>query len=299
MLAPMSERAASTFMVLGDLHDHWREQDRRFLESGSQELALFVGDLGDENVEIVQEIAELTCEKAVILGNHDAWQSFSLKSPTTNLYAILEELGDDHLGYAVREAPRAGVSVVGARPFSWGGRSLRSPEVYDQLYGVRTHEDSVRKIVAAARDALHRDVVILAHNGPTGLSSQTHDIYGKDFGQTPGGDWGDRDLEEAMVQILDLGLRIPCVVAGHMHHRLSRPRGALRDRFVRKAGTLYVNPAVVPRLKPEGEPGAPARLAHFMQLTFLRGEVTGVEELWVGDDGRIREVITPEIKDLD
>ena len=115
--------------------------------------------------------------------------------------------------------PEAGISVVGARPFSWGGQSLRSPELYDEIYGVRTMRQSAAAIVDAARNAQHRDLVILAHNGPLGLGSQTNDIYGKDFGK-PGGDWGDYDLALALQRIEGFGLRVREVIAGHMHHRL-------------------------------------------------------------------------------
>lgn len=39
------------------------------------DLALFVGDFGNEAVALVQQIADLDLPKAVILGNHDAWYS--------------------------------------------------------------------------------------------------------------------------------------------------------------------------------------------------------------------------------
>ena len=32
-----------------------------------------LGDFGDENVEVVQSVANLEFAKAVILGNHDSW----------------------------------------------------------------------------------------------------------------------------------------------------------------------------------------------------------------------------------
>lgn len=37
------------------------------------DLAIFVGDFGNEDVEIVKKVADLELPKAVILGNHDAW----------------------------------------------------------------------------------------------------------------------------------------------------------------------------------------------------------------------------------
>jgi len=35
--------------------------------------SIFLGDFGDENVEVVQNVANIEFAKAVILGNHDAW----------------------------------------------------------------------------------------------------------------------------------------------------------------------------------------------------------------------------------
>ena len=196
----MTPRAPATLMVVGDVHRFWRAFDADFLARENPALTMFVGDLGDEDVEITRTLAALTLPKVVMLGNHDAWQSFQKRKATPKLREILAVLGTDHLAYEVREVPEAGISVIGARPFSWGGPSLRSPELYDELYGVHTHRSSAAKIVEAARRAEHRDLIILAHNGPLGLSQDAHDIYGKDFGK-PGGDWGDRDLALALQRI--------------------------------------------------------------------------------------------------
>ena len=223
---------SASLLVIGDVHRIWRPADSAFVENGDHDLALFVGDLGDEDVSMVETIAKIDAKKAVMLGNHDAWRSFSEKRITKNLQESLDILGDEHLGYERREWYEGGMSIVGARPFSWGGKSLRSPEVYEELYGVYDHEQSAARIAECARGSQHRDLVILAHNGPTGLSMETHDIWGKDFGKSPRGDWGDEDLELAIDKILGLGLRVPLVIAGHMHHKLITPRGGLRTRFV-------------------------------------------------------------------
>lgn len=37
------------------------------------DIALFVGDFGEEDVELVRQVAGVKHPKAVILGNHDAW----------------------------------------------------------------------------------------------------------------------------------------------------------------------------------------------------------------------------------
>lgn len=282
--AAVTSPAAATLTIVGDVHRHWRRADADYLERSRPDHVLFVGDLGDEDVEMVRIVTELQVPKSVMLGNHDAWQSFSKGRATDALYDSLAQLGDDHLAYAVREVPAAGVSIVGARPFSWGGQSLRSVELYDELYSVRTHRQSAARIVEAARSAQHRDLVILAHNGPLGLSRQPGDIYGKDFGK-PGGDWGDRDLALAIERIEALGLRVQMVVAGHMHHRLVQPRGAERVRFCRTAATLFVNPAVVPRIRGDGSGGSES---YFVRTRWAQGRCLAVEELWVGDTGAVR-----------
>ena len=281
--------------VVGDIHRWWRPADATYLERVRPDLTLFVGDLGDEDVEIVRAVANLPIDKVVMLGNHDAWQSFGRKTATDRLRECLALLGEDHLAYSVREVPAAGISVVGARPFSWGGQSLRSPELYDEIYGIHTMRQSAAAIVDAARNAQHRDIVILAHNGPLGLGDETHDIFGKDFGK-PGGDWGDRDLALAIQRIEGSGLRVRAVIAGHMHHRLVHPRGGERTRFVRRDGTLFCNAAYVPRVR-QGEDGE--ELSYFLRTNWRAGECLGLEEVWVDVHGDECEAERPVIRDLD
>lgn len=280
-LVPPAQKAPATLLAIGDIHRCWREVDSVYLERAKPDLAMFVGDLGDEDVEMVTKIANLAVEKAVILGNHDAWQSFAKKEITENLSDSLDVLGEDHIAYSVREVPSAGISVVGARPFSWGGQSMRSPELYDYIYGVHTMRQSAAAIVDAARNAQHRDIVILAHNGPTGLGSNTDDIYGKDFGK-PGGDWGDYDLELALERIAGFGLNVRAVIAGHMHHRLLHPRGAERKRFIKRGGTMFINTAVVPRVERDKDGN---EMSYFVRTNWRDGECLSVEEVWVDTHG--------------
>ena len=281
-------------MAVGDIHRCWRQVDSVYLERAQSDLTMFVGDLGDEDLEMVTRIADLPINKAVILGNHDAWQSFSKKQVTQNLSDSLDVLGEDHLAYSVREVPVAGISIVGARPFSWGGQSLRSPELYDEIYGVRTMRQSAAAIVDAARNAQHRDLVILAHNGPTGLGSATTDIYGKDFGK-PGGDWGDYDLALALQRIEGFGLRVRAVIAGHMHHKLLHPRGAERKRFIQRGGTTFINCAVVPRVE-RGKNGE--ELSYFVRMRWLDGECTSIEEVWVDTHGGEHSAVPVQVETI-
>lgn len=285
----------ATLTVVGDVHRWWRAADTIHLERTRPDLALFVGDLGDEDVEMAGKVAEVPVPKAVILGNHDAWQSFGRRASTPKLREILALLGDDHLAYGVREVGRGGISVIGARPFSWGGQSLRSPELYDEIYGIHTMRQSAAAIVDAARNAQHRDLVILAHNGPLGLGGETSDIFGKDFGK-PGGDWGDRDLALAIQRIEGFGLRVRAVIAGHMHHKLVHPRGAERTRFVRRGDTLFLNCAYVPRVRQAANGD---ELSYFVRTRWQAGECLGIEEVWVDVHGDEVEATAPTIVQLD
>ncbi len=280
-------------MVVGDLHSNWSDADRRIVENGGFDLVAFVGDLGDEDVAVVRSVANLAAPKVVMLGNHDAWQSFSNKYPTARLRQILQVLGEFHLAYGIYELPAAGISLIGARPFSWGGPDLRSPEVYDDLWGIRTMRQSARRIADLATQAQHKDLVILAHNGPLGLSQQPSDIYGKDFGKRPGGDWGDRDLALALDYLREDGYRVRAVIAGHMHHALNPPHGGHRSRFIRHDGTLHLNCAVVPRIRPHKETGI---LRYFLRTRWADGQLVDVEEVWIDAASGVEFAESPVIK---
>lgn len=281
----------ATLLVVGDLHGWWNRRDVDYLVGGEQSQVLFVGDFGDEDVDIVRTIASLDAPKSVILGNHDAWASFRHKEPTDAVREMLDILGRDHIAYEVRDVPAAEISIVGARPFSWGGRDLRSPEVYGDLFGVYTSEDSADAIVDAADQAQFDDLIVLGHNGPYGISRQSSSIWGKDFGKRPGGDWGDRDLQDALPRIEARGRRVRAVVAGHMHDRLHPQIGGDRRRFATRDGTAFVNAAVVPRVRQDAEYG---ECRHYVRITVDRGVIDAIEEIWVDRDGVVRNCDVPE-----
>ncbi|MCC6783400.1 MAG: TIGR04168 family protein [Planctomycetes bacterium] len=279
-------------VFVGDVHGHWTDVDTRFLEEGDQDLVVFLGDLGDEDTVIARRISEIDTELCVILGNHDAWQSFTQRASTPALREILDLFGDDHIAYSKRELAGAGLTLIGARPFSWGGRDIRSPELYSELYGVSSHDESAERILSLARQAEHRHLLIVAHNGPLGLSESPGDIWGKDFGMRPGGDWGDRDLRFALDRIADTEKRVSGVVAGHMHDRLLFPRGASRRRFARRDGIDFLNAAVVPRIRRDPEFGD---VHHFLRTDWLHGALVEVDEIWVDEKGAVRRRTRPDL----
>lgn len=64
-------------VLVGDVHHHWSEQDAHALRFLRPDVALFVGDFGEEVVDLVESIKghvdSCSIPAAYILGNHDAW----------------------------------------------------------------------------------------------------------------------------------------------------------------------------------------------------------------------------------
>ncbi|XVE71102.1 hypothetical protein DITRI_Ditri10aG0123600 [Diplodiscus trichospermus] len=208
-------------------------------------------DFGNENVELVQNVADLNFPKAVILGNHDSWstQQFSGKRKD-RVQLQLECLGQDHVGYKRLDFPLLKLSIVGGRPFSCGGQQIFRKRLLSARYGVQDVDGSAQRIYEAAlgtpEDHL---VIILAHNGPTGLGSELNDICGKDwvFG---GGDHGDPDLAQAISHLKETTtFCIPLVVFGHMHKELAHGNGLRKMIVVGTDNIIYLNGAIVPRVK--------------------------------------------------
>ena len=141
-------------------------------------------------------------------------------------------------GTAAGSPPSAFAAVVGGRPFSQGGPDFkRVDQFYREMYGVEGFEDSAERIARGLREAAahlgkrgkgganndggadnNNDddddddddedkgtaLLLIAHNGPSGLGGLKHDICGADFLED-GGDWGDPDLEEALRRVREHG----------------------------------------------------------------------------------------------
>ncbi|GJP44159.1 hypothetical protein CLOM_g3553 [Closterium sp. NIES-68] len=211
----------------------WR--DLAALKLLKPDIILFVGDFGEEQVGLVRQIAAVKAmmggqvEVAVILGNHDAWFHMFRKDNDPSVDSVdkltqqIEALGNLHVGYTRIDLPHLHLSIVGARPFSYGPSSW-AKSFYRARCGVRTINASTAKITETIRAApASHSVVVLAHNGPAGLGAHPWDICGKDFpskGLPPGGDFGDEDLSKALAASLADNRHIPLVVFGHMHRDL-------------------------------------------------------------------------------
>ncbi|VAI83483.1 unnamed protein product [Triticum turgidum subsp. durum] len=240
--------------VVGDVHDDWiLDEDTKALHFLQPDLVLFTGDYGNENVQLVKSISDLQFPKAAILGNHDCWRTHQFSEKKVDRVRLqLASLGEQHVGYQCLDFPTIKLSVVGGRPFSCGGDRLFRPKLLSQRYGVDDMAGSARKIYDAATAAPEEhSVILLAHNGPTGLGSRIDDICGRDW-VAGGGDHGDPDLEQAISDLQrETGVSIPLVVFGHMHKSLAYG-GGLRKMIAFGANnqTIYLNGAVVPRVKP-------------------------------------------------
>ena len=293
--------------VVGDVHDQWGEEDELALEYLDPDAVIFVGDLGNENISLVKEIAKSTRDKIFILGNHDAWYSLtargrnraikmalsssSLSNFMSNIDRIQESLdllGTRHVGYSSLAMQELGLAFVGGRPFSKGGPEwVQVADFYDKYYGIKSFEDSTNKIL---EHLLHPDneglsKVVVAHNGPSGLGCKEEDPCGIDF-MEPADDFGDPDLEEALEICNSCNNPASLVLFGHMHHTLKK--GGFRNMvdIHDMSGTVYLNAAVVPRVKTikkhrgEGQEST-HRCRHFLMVEMADGIVWEAKNVWV------------------
>lgn len=280
--------------IVGDVHDLWDEEDGLVLKHLGVDLVLLVGDFGNESVEVVRSIAELDLPKAAILGNHDAWYTATdwgrkLRSASGSIGSHenqnrvqqqLDLLGAAHVGYGKLDFPELGLTVVGGRPFSWGGSVWKYGEFYQTYCGVASFEDSTAKIVEAAESADYDSIIFIGHCGPTGLGEQPEDPCGKDW-KPIGGDHGDPDLEAAIAQTRNLGKTVPLVAFGHMHHQLRHTKERLRKMVdVHASGTVYLNAANVPRILQTNT----GQVRNFSLVTLQAGTVTQASNIWIDQD---------------
>lgn len=283
-----TQQIDATIAVIGDVHDQWEAADALALQTLGVDLALFVGDFGNESVDLVQEIAQLSLPIAVSLGNHDAWYTATPwgqqkapydRSKEDRVQAQLDSLGPAHVGYGHRDFAQLNLGVVGGRPFSWGGADWKNPDFFQQRFGVGSMAESAARIVAAGRACRQNHLILLAHNGPFGLGDAPEAPCGRDW-QPIGGDHGDPDLQQAITELKAAGKHIPLVAFGHMHHNLRHTRQVQRQALQVHEGTVYLNAACVPRIK--ACPGGHQR--NFSLVTLQAGSVSHVELVWLGPD---------------
>jgi len=273
--------------IIGDVHDQWDEQDAVALKALQVDLALFVGDFGNEAVEVVRSIAALDIPKAVIFGNHDAWYTATpwgrRKCPYDRaqedwVQTQIDLLGKTHVGYGTLDLPELGLTVVGGRPFSWGGSDWKNESFYRDRYGVHNFEESIARIQQAVDAASYSTLLFMGHCGPTGLGDQPESLCGRDW-KPLGGDFGDPDLTAAIAYAQASGKSVPLVTFGHMHHSLRHRKDIQRDRLRLDPATqtVYLNAACVPRIVKTDE----TCVRNFSLVTLRHGQVQQASLVWI------------------
>ncbi|ULP70823.1 hypothetical protein BDGGKGIB_00444 [Nodularia sphaerocarpa UHCC 0038] len=278
--------------VVGDVHDQWELEDGIALKHLGVDLVLFVGDFGNESVDVVRAIASIDIPKAAVMGNHDAWYTATEwgrrkcpydRSQSDWVQEQLDLLGPAHVGYGKLDFPAWNLTVVGGRPFTWGGPEWKFANILQERYGVTSLEESAERIVKAVNSAAHETIIFLGHNGPSGLGDRPEDPCGKDW-HPIGGDFGDPDFGAAISQALTAGKTIPLVTFGHMHRTLRHTKKVQRKAvFTSPEGTIYLNAATVPRiLENQGQ-----KLRTFSIVSLEAGEVSQVSQVWIGHDFQV------------
>lgn len=284
----MNELKNIKIAVVGDVHDLWNEYDLEALHFLNIDLVLFVGDFGNESLHIVKNIAEVDLPKATIMGNHDAWFSATnwgrARAPYDHnledrVQAQLDLLGSSHVGYECLDFPQFALSIVGSRPFSWGGDTWRNKEFYAQRYAVNNFAESTAKIMTAVEKTSFNDLILIGHNGPFGLGANPEDTCGRDW-QPLGGDFGDPDFKNAIDLTHQNGKKISLVTFGHMHHPLRHTKDRLRTIINQDShGTIYLNAAATPRIeKREGD-----NIHKFAIVDFVEGEIETIELISINE----------------
>lgn len=277
--------------IVGDVHDQWECADHDALHSLNVDLVLFVGDFGNESVEIVRQVAQLDLPKAVILGNHDAWYSSTQtgrenapydRTVEDRLQIQLDLLGPTHVGYGKLEFPQWNLTVVGGRPFTSGGENWIHRRFYRDRYGIHNLTESSDRIISTLQAAEGQHIILMGHNGPAGLGSKPDDLCGKDWNPIGDafGDHGDPDLQSAIVQSKALGLSLSLVTFGHMHHRL-RHLTAQRKRFLETPIAPHLNAACVPRIIHSNKTKTTNRC--FTIVTLEDGKLQDATIVWLND----------------
>jgi uncharacterized protein (TIGR04168 family) len=251
------------------------------------DLLVFIGDLGGgtpaSTLRIAKSLARLDRETLVIPGNNDVGDVAELAAELSHRSGLREldalRTGGTSgpsirlSGYDSHRLVKEGVDVtlIIGRPHSLGGPDLSYPDYMAENYGIGSLDESAALLCELVDRAESEQLIFLGHNGPTGLGSEPHDMWGCDF-KPGGGDWGDPDLEVAVAHARARGREVLAVIGGHMHLRTKQ--GIERRWIDERDGVVYVNAARVPRIFPDTD----GLKRHHVSLTVSAGGVD-IEEV--------------------
>ncbi|TGK05474.1 hypothetical protein EHQ53_17750 [Leptospira langatensis] len=264
----MAEKEDLKIALVGDIHGFWNSSDTRYFSESDYDALIFTGDLGRiparSSLPVARRISKVQKLGFLIPGNNDGpsilarlFEMFGGSSYENRVSLFLLERRMRFLekylapirtlGYSIQEEI-PGVSLLGARPLAMGSGLSFFPYI-QKRFGISTLQGSERLLLSLSEkiDLGVRDLIVVAHNGPSGLGVRAKDIWGCDF-RKEAGDFGDEDLGNFVSVSSSLNRKPKVVIAGHMHH--SSRSGKIHSRIwkVRKDGILFVNAARVPRI---------------------------------------------------
>ena len=294
--------------VIGDVHEQWSRADTRYFNESDYDLLLFVGDLTSvlslrRTPSLARRLAGVRKPGLMIAGNHDVHNVVQLVAEVLDHERLMWWSGARHAAFQrtlqelIAPVELGGYSthfyrfgdvafdVVVGRPCSMGssgrengagapdgfGKRLNFARMLRDVYGVSDMVQSAERLKQCVDQARSDRILFLAHNGPTGLGGAPDDLWGRDFGQEIGGDWGDADLRAAIDYAREQGKQVEVVMAGHMHLRTKQRQE--RPWWRKVDGVMYVNAARVPRVRRAGR--------HHVRIVLNRVGVQEVGERFV------------------
>ncbi len=281
--------------VIGDIHGFWDAADTHYFNHSDYDVILFVGDLPrlTGGLDVAREISRLQKPAWFIPGNHDGCTALQLLSEIKGwkrlcgltaqgmagrVSKLASALGDVRLCAYEQFDLADGLGLVAARPHAMGPDRFYYANHTQRRYGVNSFATSATKLKALV-DASPKNIVFLAHNGPSGLGDRAEDLWGCDFSPDYG-DFGDPDLRAAIDYANTSGHQVLAVLAGHMH--LRSKTGGRRSPAKLQDGCLYINAAEVARIRSGG-----AR-RHHVQL-IIYSKTVQAKQMWVSPEGRLLE----------
>lgn len=281
--------------ILGDLHGAWNQLDSEYFDESGHDLLLFVGDLGSgtlsNELQVLKRLAALNVAGLVLPGNNDAEFLPELAAELAHQAGradVLRIMGRggvtsvEPCGYSshLLVTDSGEVTLIAARPCAMGGSVFSFGTEIERTHGVTGMRDSFHRLKRLVDESTTDALVFMAHNGPSGLGGSDSDPWHRDFplhgdeAHTAPLDWGDKDLQEAIAYAQQVGKTVLAVIAGHMHRATSMDK---RRFLVEKDGVLYVNPAVVPRIRATAD----GELHHYVELVLRPGARVGAERVSV------------------
>ncbi|MDF3818500.1 metallophosphoesterase [Leptospira sp. 96542] len=250
------------FALIGDIHAYWDKEDIDYFNSSDYDFLFFTGDINGTPLQKKVSFEGLTKRAYLIPGNWDSTSLIGIIGEVIQSKNLIRlgQIGQNRrskifvnqiqplsvMGYStITVSKELDLSLLVGRPYAMGGGLSFAPNLRKN-YFVSTMEESIEKYKSLIQGVKEKNIFILSHNGPFGLGAEPKSMYGADFKKS-GGDWGDLDLQEAIKFAKQIGKKVPVVMSGHMHHKVSKKKE--RETLQYTGGTFYINGAKVPRIQ--------------------------------------------------